>query len=104
MYTLSRAMASEKKTSGSSGGGKGEPLYFFPEDSVTASELKKILAASDAERRAWAISHLLRYAEWEDIWSYVDRESVRAIFPSLDLPDNLRQAWARMLGVEAEVP
>lgn len=104
MYTRCRVMASEKKTPGASGGGKGEPLYFFPEDSVTKSELKEILAASDIERRAWAISHLLRYAEWEDIWSYVDRESVRAIFPSLDLPDNLRQAWARMLGVEAEVP
>lgn len=96
-------MASEKKTSGSSGGGKGESLYFFPEDSVTETELKAILAGDDAERRAWAISHLLRYAEWEDIWSHVDRESVRSIFPSLDLPETLRQAWARMLGVEVEV-
>ncbi|MGH9382418.1 MAG: hypothetical protein ACRD2Z_17690 [Thermoanaerobaculia bacterium] len=95
-------MAAAKKTPGSADE-SAETLYFFPEDPITEAELKEILAGDDAVRRAWAISHLLRYAEWEDIWSYVDRESVRSIFPSLDLPENLRQAWARMLGVEAEV-
>jgi hypothetical protein len=28
---------------------------------------------------------------------------VRDVFPDLDLPDNLRQAWGRMLKVEAGV-
>ncbi len=46
---------------------------------------------------------MLRFAQWDDIWAYVDRDDVREIFPSLDLPDNLRQAWARMLKVEAPV-
>jgi len=78
-------------------------LYFFPEDDVTEEELRRILGADDLERRAWAISHLLRYAQWEDIWTFVDRDEVREIFASLDLTENLRQAWARMLKIEAPV-
>jgi hypothetical protein len=81
----------------------GENLYFFPEDEITDEALREILTGDDAARRAWAISHLLRYAEWDDIWSYISREQAREVFSELDLPENLRQAWARMLGVEAGV-
>ena len=55
------------------------------------------------EERAWVISHLLRFAQWDDIWDYVSREEVREIFPGLELPENLQAAWARMLKVEAPV-
>ena len=79
------------------------PLYFFPDAQVTVSELEAALEGKDRERRAWAISHLLRFALWEDIWLYVSREEVREIFPALELPDNLRVAWGRMLKVEAPV-
>jgi hypothetical protein len=79
------------------------PLYFFPEAEVSADELRRILTDGAAERRAWAISNLLRYAQWDDIWLYVSREQVREIFPLLDLPENLRSAWGRMLKVEAPV-
>jgi len=78
-------------------------LYFFPDEEVTERELRAILEDGDPERRAWAVSHMLRYAQWEDIWTYVDRDEVRAIFPALDLPENLRAAWARMLKVETPV-
>lgn len=78
-------------------------LYFFPEREVTDGELRRILREGDEETRAWAISHLLRYAQWDDIWIYVSREEVREIFPLLDLPENLRNAWGRMLKVEAPV-
>ena len=81
-----------------------ESLYFFPEQEITSEELKRILEQKDdLERRAWAVSHLLRYAQWEDLWSYVSRDEVREIFPHLDLPDTLRQAWARMLKIEVPV-
>lgn len=80
-----------------------EPLYFFPDREITADELKAILADGESEQRAWAISHLLRFAQWEDIWSYISRDEVREVFDDLDLPDNLRQAWGRMLKVEAPV-
>lgn len=79
------------------------PLYFFPDEEISELELREILAGDDADRRAWAISHLLRYAQWEDIWTYVDRDEVREIFAALDLPENLRAAWARMLKVETPV-
>jgi len=78
-------------------------LYFFPDREVSADELKEILAEGAREQRAWAISHLLRYAQWEDIWSYVSRDEVREIFDELDLPEKLRQAWGRMLKVETPV-
>jgi hypothetical protein len=83
--------------------GSAESLYFFPDQEVTASELETILSGEDAERRAWAISHLLRYAQWDDIWKYVSRDEVREIFAELDLPETLGQAWARMLKIEAPV-
>ena len=64
---------------------------------------EQILEGDSDEERAWAISHMLRYAQWDDIWLYVSRDEVRRIFPTLDLPENLRQAWARMLKIEAPV-
>ena len=80
---------------------RGENLYFFPDQPVSAQELRLLLSEASAERKAWAISHLLRYADWEDIWSFTTREEVRSLFASLDLPPSLRNAWARMLKVEA---
>lgn len=80
-----------------------ESLYFFPEQKVTDEDLRQILARGSEEERAWAISHLLRYAQWDDIWKYITREEVREIFPALDLPENLRTAWGRMLKVETPV-
>lgn len=83
--------------------GGAEPLYFFPERPVSRPELEAILADGTEADRAWAISNMLRYAQWDDIWLYVTRDEVRQIFPSLDLPETLRQAWARMLKIEVPV-
>ncbi len=84
-------------------GDGNEALYFFPEDNVSATDLREMLAEGSRSERAWAVSHLLRFAQWEDIWTYVDRDEVREIFPELDLPENLQAAWARMLKIEAPV-
>ncbi len=78
-------------------------LYFFPDQEITAEELSEILGGDDVERRNWAISNLLRYAQWEDIWRFLSRDEVRELLDELDLPDNLRQALARMLGATAPV-
>ncbi|MGB3563980.1 MAG: hypothetical protein WBC09_13105 [Thermoanaerobaculia bacterium] len=88
-------------TSGSGTDGAAEFLYFFPEENVTRAELLSVLDGADKERRAWAISHLLRYAQWDDIWTFVSEDQVREIFASLDLPENLQVAWARKLKIEA---
>ncbi len=78
----------------------GESLYFFPEQPMTPAQLKHLLAEGTLERKAWAVSHLLRYADWDDIWTFVTREQACELFPRLDLPDSLRVAWARMLKIE----
>ena len=79
---------------------RGSKLYFFPDQPVTAEELRLLLIEGSAERRAWAISHLLRYADWEDIWSFTNREQVLAHFADLDLPGSLLAAWARILKIQ----
>lgn len=78
-------------------------LYFFPEEDVTESELRSALTGQDRQRQAWAISHLLKYAQWEDIFLYTSRNAIREIFAELDLPENLRVAWGRMLKIETPV-
>ena len=83
--------------------GDAEYLYFFPDRQVTRRELESLLSDGSESERAWAISHLLRYAQWDDIWLFVSRDEVREIFPSLDLPETLAQAWARMLKIEEPV-
>jgi len=83
--------------------GDAESLYFFPDRQVTRAELETLLQDGDEAERAWAISHLLRFAQWDDIWLFVSRDEVREIFPTLELPETLRQAWARMLKIEASV-
>ena len=79
-----------------------DPLYFFPEQPTTLAEARALFAGSP-EQRAIVVSHLLRYAQWEDIWQWVDRDEVRTLFPLLDLPENLRAKWAHLLKVEAAV-
>ena len=82
---------------------KSQPLYFFPDRSVSPQELKQILEEGTQKERLWAISNMLRYAQWDDIWLYVSRDEVRDVFPDLDLPDKMRQVLARMLKVETPV-
>ena len=82
----------------------GERLvYFFPEDEVSESRVREILKNGPDGDRCWVISHLLRFAQWDDIWLYVTRDEVREVFPEVELPENLRAAWARMLKIEAPV-
>jgi hypothetical protein len=85
-------------------GKKGDDtLYFFPGEPMTADELRQTLRQGTKAQRAWAISNLLRYAQWDDIWTYVTRDEVREVFGDLELSENLRAAWARMLKIEAPV-
>ena len=55
------------------------------------------------EEKAWVVSHLLRFAQWDDIWTYVSRDEVRELFPKIEMPEKLQAAWARMLKVDAPV-
>ena len=95
----------EKGSPISSSGGDptSDSLYFFPDQTVSEVRVRWILQNGSRDERAWVMSHLLRFALWDDIWTYVSREEVREVFPHLELPENLRTAWARMLKVEATV-
>ena len=81
----------------------GASLYFFPEEKVSEEQARRWLREGPPAKRLWVISQLLRYAQWNDIWSYVTRDEVREVFPELDLPPNLRAAWGRMLKIETPV-
>jgi hypothetical protein len=81
----------------------GSTLYFFPDEKVTEQQLRAILESGTREERCRAVSHLLRFAQWDDIWLYVTRDEVRDLFAEIELPESLRTAWGRMLKVEAPV-
>ncbi len=80
-----------------------ESLYFFPEQKVSEAQVRWMLEHGSTEEQAWVISHLLRFAQWDDIWTYVSRDEAREIFPDLELPENLRAAWGRLLKGEVGV-
>lgn len=77
-----------------------EPLPFIPDRPVTPSELRRLLAEGTREARAWAVSRLLLYADWDEIWTFVTRDEVIGLFGDLELPPALRAKWARMLRIE----
>lgn len=92
-----------KGSNGSSTPVASQSLYFFPEQSVSQQQFERILREGTPAERAWAISHLVRYAVWDDIWHWTTRDEVRALLPQLELSDSLRSALARMLKVDATV-
>ena len=77
-------------------------VYFFPDRVVTEDEARKLLASKSKTEQAEVVSRLLTYAEYDEIWTWTDRETVRELFDQLDMPDRLRAAWARNLGLEAK--
>lgn len=79
-----------------------EFLYFFPDQEVTEEQVRAALKKGTEQEKLWAISHLLRYAQWDEIWTYVSREDVRDLFSQLELPTKLQEAWGRLLDVKAE--
>ena len=87
----------------SRGGGDADGLYFFPDQQVSEARVRSILRQGSPEERAWVVSHLLRFAQWDDIWTYVSRDEVREIFPRLELEEKLRTVWARMLEIGVPV-
>jgi len=80
-----------------------EPLAFIPDREVTPSELRRMLSEGSRDNRAWAVSRLLLYAEWDEIWTFVTRDEVVELFAELDLPPALRAKWAKMLRI-ADAP
>ena len=103
VYSSRGAAKSGSPTGRDPGSDADAALYFFPDQKVTGARVRKILRQGSREERVWVVSHLLRFAQWDDIWTYVSRDEVRELFPHLELEEKLRAAWARMLDVEIPV-
>ncbi|MCG8456976.1 MAG: hypothetical protein MI919_11905 [Holophagales bacterium] len=77
-----------------------EKLSFLEQGDLDAESLRRRLRAGDREERALLVSQILSYAPWDEIWTYIDRDQARDLFPDLELSEGLRSAWARMLGID----
>ncbi len=73
-------------------------LYFLWDYDMDEAELREILCHGDAEEKAWAITRILEYAKWEDIWRFLDLDLIRANFERLRFrrPQD-RELWAYAL-------
>ncbi|MFN7940471.1 MAG: hypothetical protein U0X73_02640 [Thermoanaerobaculia bacterium] len=80
---------------------RSDRLDFLNDPALSAVEFRRMLHEGPPEKRAWAVSQLIQFAEWDEIWQYVSRDEVRDLLPQLELPENLRLAWARILKSEA---
>jgi hypothetical protein len=81
------------------GSNRGGRLYFFWDYDIDEQELREILRHGDADERAWAITRILEYAKWEDIWRFLDVDMIRENFERLRFrrPQD-REVWAYALG------
>src|ERR1044072_5154338 len=78
-------------------------LYFSPPEKVPDEQARRWLREGPPQKRLWVISCLLRYAQWNDIWTYVTRDEVRDCFAELDLPPHLRRGGGGLLKSEPPV-
>jgi hypothetical protein len=53
-------------------------LYFFWDYDIDEAELQRIIRAGGPQEKAWAISRILEYATWDDIWRYLTPDDIRA--------------------------
>lgn len=80
-----------------SGVRQAQAVDFLPGRSLTPDALRDALEQSEPTEKAELVSHLLCYAPWDEIWTYVEREQVAELWDQLTLPEPLRRSWGRLL-------
>ena len=76
------------------------PLYFFWDYNITEDQLREILRGRNTTERVWAISRILQFARWEDIWKYLTLRDVQENFARLQWrAPELRALWTHALEV-----
>jgi len=76
--------------------------YFLWWTNATVGELKAHLASSDPEERAYWMGALLREANTRDVWLFVNRAEILALWPLLiRYLGRSRQMWAWLLQLPA---
>jgi len=75
--------------------------YFLWWTDASVGELRRHLVAVDAEERAYWMGALLREANTRDVWSFVDPDAIKALWPKLERHlGRARAMWAYLLGLE----
>ena len=73
------------------------PLHFLPDDCLTEDGLRAALDTGSASERLRLLSHIVTYAPWDDIWTYVEPDELLSLLPELELPVSMAEAWRRYL-------
>jgi hypothetical protein len=74
--------------------------YFVWWTELTVGDLKRHLASSDPDERAYWLGALLREANTRDVWLFVRPDDVRAAWPRvLRHLGRARERWAYLLGM-----
>lgn len=73
-------------------------LYFFWDYDIGEEDLRYILRRGTPTEKAWAITRILEYAKWDDIWRYVTPSDIQENLEHLQFrrPQD-RELWAYAL-------
>lgn len=73
-------------------------LYFFWDYNIGEEGLRHILRHGTSTEKAWAITRILEYAKWDDIWHYLTLSDIRENLERLQFrrPQD-RELWAYAL-------
>lgn len=76
------------------------PLYFFWDYAITEDELREILRGENRREKIWAISRILQFARWQDIWNYLTLRDVQENWEEIEWrTPELKELWAHALEV-----
>ncbi len=74
--------------------------YFFWDYDITEAQIQDALRGENQVEKAWIITRILEYAQWEDIWRYLTVDDVRRNFDQLRFRHpQVRDLWAFALKV-----
>ena len=73
-------------------------IWEYDED---ANDLRRYIEIEDktSPERIWAISRVLKYADWKDIRRMLTVEDIEDVLPQVDLPERKRKALEKALEV-----
>jgi len=76
------------------------PLYFFWDYDIDEDQVRAILRGKNTTEKIWAMSRILQYARWDDIWHYLSLKDVQENFEQLHWrTPALKELWAHALKV-----
>lgn len=71
---------------------KNRPYFVWDYD-YSEEDVRNMLASGDEIEVDWAITRILEYADWKDIWSYLDEQTIRNHIHHLPMRPYLKNLW-----------